>query len=400
MKSSTTTRLAWSVTILSFGMIVADLWLIAIGPSGLPLAHPDKSAAIDYLEPVMFLVVGLIVAWKRPENRVGWLMLAYAGGRALLGFLAAYGEHGVSVDPGSLPGAGVAVWITTWVWMPHLVLLPLILFHFPNGRLPSAGWRWAIWCCAVPGALMIAAGIGWLSVPPRELILAGADGLPGAKWTQVMFTLAFIAAIALSLVSVVSLFVRYRRTHGDERNQLKWVFLAAAVLVVQGIQSELLPWDDVDAVLGSLLFAAVPAAIGVAILKYRLYDIDRIINRTLVYGLLTATLALGYVLIVVTLQRVTDPFTGSNQAAIAASTLLVAALFRPVRDRIQHFIDVNFYRSRYDATKILEGFSAQLRDSVDLEALSGELLTTVGQTVQPAHASLWIRPPSDRLTGS
>jgi hypothetical protein len=397
MTARTTTRLAWSLAIFALVVIAADVWLLVLGPEGLPLADPERGAAVDYLEPLMFLAVGLIIAWKRPSNRVGWLILAYAVGRSVLGFLGAYAERGVVDQPGSLPGAGVAIWIASWAWITHLVLLPVILLHFPTGRLPSRNWRWALWCCALPPALMGLTGIGWLGVAPRTLLNSFNDDLPGAHWTQVLFTIAFVVLLGLALVSVVSLFVRYSRSRGEERQQLKWVLLAAAVLVAEGIWSEVVPgWDDVDAVLGVLLFAAVPAAMGIAILKYRLYDIDRIINRTLVYGLLTATLGLGYVLIVVTLQRLIDPLTQSNQVAIAGSTLLVAALFRPARARIQRFIDRYFYRSRYDATKILERFSAQLRDRVDLEALTGELLATVGQTVQPAHVSLWLRQTDDR----
>lgn len=298
-------------------------------------------------------------------------------------------------DPGALPGAGIAIWIASWLWLTHLSLIPVILLHFPTGRLPSPRWRWALWGCALPPALMVATAIGWFDVPPRILFESLDDEFAGPRWTHATFNVALSLVLAIALVSVVSLFVRYIRSRGEERQQLKWVVFAAALLVGEGILTELLPLrsDRFEAFFGAVLFAAVPASIAVAMLKYRLYDIDRIINRTLVYGLLTATLALGYAIAVVTLQRAVDPLTQSNEIAIAGSTLIVAALFRPARARIQGFIDRYFYRSRYDASKILERFSASLRDKVDLEVLTGELLATVGQTVQPAHVSLWLRQP-------
>src|SRR5918999_1859955 len=154
MTARTTTRLAWSLTGFALVVIAADVWLLVLSPEGLPLADPERGAAVDYLEPLMFLTVGLIIAWKRPSNRVGWLILVYAVGRSVLGFIGAYAERGVVDEPGSLPGAGVAIWIASWAWITHLVLLPVILLHFPTGRLPSSNWRWALWCCALHPALM------------------------------------------------------------------------------------------------------------------------------------------------------------------------------------------------------------------------------------------------------
>jgi hypothetical protein len=394
MTTKAMARLAWSLAVLSLVLIAADVWLLWSGP-GLPFADPDKGAAIDYLEPLMFLAVGVVIAWKRPGNRIGWLVLAYALGRSVIGFLGSYAQRGVVEDPGSLPGAGVAIWIASWLWLTHLSLIPVILLHFPTGRLPSPRWRWALWGCALPPALMVATAIGWFDVPPRILFESLDDEFAGPQWTHATFNVALALVLAIALVSVVSLFVRYIRSRGEERQQLKWVLFAAALLVGEGILTELLLLrsDRFEAFFGALLFAAVPASIAVAMLKYRLYDIDRIINRTLVYSLLTATLALGYAIAVVTLQRAVDPLTQSNEIAIAGSTLIVAALFRPARARIQGFIDRYFYRSRYDASKFLERFSASLRDKVDLEVLTGELLATVGQTVQPAHVSLWLRQP-------
>lgn len=394
MTTKATVRLAWSLAVLSLVLIAADVWMLWSGP-GLPFADPDKGAAIDYLEPLMFLAVGVVIAWKRPGNRIGWLVLAYALGRSIIGFLGSYAQRGVVEDPRSLPGAGVAIWLASWLWLTHLSLVPVILLHFPTGRLPSPRWRWALWGCALPPALMVATAIGWFDVPPRILFESLDAEFAGPQWTHATFNVALSLVLAIALVSVVSLFVRYIRSRGEERQQLKWVVFAAALLVGEGILTELLPLrsDRFEAFFGAVLFAAVPASIAVAMLKYRLYDIDRIINRTLVYGLLTATLAFGYAIAVVTLQGAVDPLTQSNEIAIAGSTLIVAALFRPARARIQGLIDRYFYRSRYDASKILERFSASLRDKVDLEVLTGELLATVGQTVQPAHVSLWLRQP-------
>ncbi|MGH2788257.1 MAG: hypothetical protein ACRDJV_10150 [Actinomycetota bacterium] len=396
MTGRTTARLAWGLAAFALAATSIELWLLFISPEGLPLNHPERSAAIDYLEFFFFVIVGALVAWKRPFNRVGWLMLAYVVLRSVVGITVAYGERGVLIDPGSLPGASAVVWFATWLWSASLVLIPLVLLYFPNGRLPSPRWRWVIWCCVLPVMLFVSAAIGWAGVPAQELLTSFDEGTPGPDWSGALTNGGVAVLLGLGLCSVVSLFIRYRRSSHEERLQLKWVLFAAGLLLADSIWESFLPGPDyLQAAVGALAFAAIPAAIGVAILKYRLYEIDRIINRALVYGLLTATLGIGYLVIVVALQRVLDPFTQANEIAIAGSTLLVAALFQPVRSRIQNFIDRRFYRSRYDATRTLEGFSTRLREGVDLEVLTADLTAVVGRTMGPAHISVWLRGSKD-----
>ena len=345
-----------------------------------------------------FMVVGAVIVAHRPGNALGWIFAAI-GLLSAVGVLAMeYAEYAYLTNPGSLPGAAVAAWFSWW-WLPILGLIfvftPLL---FPTGRLPSPRWR----PVAVVGGLAIAAVTLLGAVRPtlklqnEEVYLPNPVGLAGApdpeNGTLGAVLLGVLAAcMAASVVSVV---LRFRRSEGVERQQLKWFTSAAALmLVVQLATMTVLP----DGVAGDLLFglsiALVPIAAGVAILRYRLYDIDRLINRTLVYGLLTAILGLVYAGAVLVLG---DLFSGIGAEppswVVAGATLAVATLFRPARRRIQTAVDRRFNRRRYHAAKTIEAYSARLRDEVDLDTISTELLAVVDQTMEPTRVSLWLRP--------
>jgi hypothetical protein len=291
--------------------------------------------------------------------------------------------------------AVVGAWVNSWYWLVFLALvfvyLPLL---FPDGRLPSRRW---ISVAVVPGIglvpmVVLGALVDTLRGQDIDYRIdnpIGIEGLAHVEDLPVIWVLGGFFVLG-SLGAVVSLAVRFRRSGGIERQQLKWfLFVAAPVPIAPFL-------DSLSGILGALAFAWVllglPVAIGIAVLKHRLYDIDLVINRTLVYGSLTAMLALLYFGGVAGLQRLLSPLVGEgNGFAIVASTLLIAALFGPLRRRVQGFIDRRFYRKKYDARKTLESFSAKLRGASDLDGLNEELLAVVGETVQPSHASLWLR---------
>jgi hypothetical protein len=277
-----------------------------------------------------------------------------------------------------------------------LIIALFLLLLFPTGRLPSPRWRPVLWG-AVLFCLFFTAVV-WLSPMSADLRLAFVSNPLGLE-LRIMNLLMEVLYFALPLTLVVSgsaVIVRFRRSRGDERQQIKWFAYAVALMV-----SLFLFWFSLaltglvppDALLWTVPLLGLPAGVGVAILRYRLYDVDRIINRTLVYGLLTAVLALVYAGSVVALQRVFAVLTGGDSSlAVVASTLAIAALFNPLRRRVQSFVDRRFYRGKYDAERILADFSATLREGTDLVKLDEDLISTVRETVQPEHASLWLRP--------
>jgi hypothetical protein len=344
-----------------------------------------------------FMVVGAVIVAHRPANPVGWIFSAI-GLLASAGVLALeYAEYAYVTRPGSLPGAALAAWFQWW-WLPVLgLILIFTLLLFPTGRLPSARWR----PVAVAGAVGIVA-VAVLSALQPTLRLQNEpytlpnpvgvhgtpdpeDGLLGAALLTTLLT-----CMAASAASVV---VRFRRSRGVERQQLKWFTFAAAVLVAgQVLTTFVLPDGELSDVLFGLTVAFVPIAAGIAILRHRLYDIDRLINRTLVYALLTGLLGLVYAAGVFAAGRLLDPAGGQSELGVAASTLAVAALFQPARRHIQAVVDRRFNRRRYDAARTVAAFSARLRDQVDLDTLAAELLAGVDQTVEPTTVSLWLRP--------
>jgi hypothetical protein len=316
--------------------------------------------------------------------------------------VADIGTEIASVRPESLPVPEGLAWLSEWVWIPGLALgaifLPLL---FPDGRPVTRRWRFVVWFAA---AAMVLSLLGEALRPDR---LTGGFANPVGVDAPGLLSAARVAGTVLLLVSVaaalLSLAVRFRRARGVERQQLKWFVYAVAPLA-PAFALLGLDFAGVGTNLGNIgwgaalvtLLVIVPVGTAIAILRYRLYDIDLIIRRTLVYGVLSGLLAGGYFGIVLALQQVFSGFAGGSDLAIAVSTLAVAALFRPVRSRIQALVDRRFYRAKYDAQRTLEAFSARLRDEIDLEALTGELRAVVQETIQPAHVSLWLRTPEAR----
>ena len=350
-----------------------------------------------------FVTVGAVVASRRPDNLVGWLLLAIGFEVVLGAFVAGYAEHALLVRSGSLPGGVAAAWLAEWLLVPVFHLLALLLVLFPDGRLPSRRWRPFVWLVVITALAAVFARAfspgpleGFPSVPNPLGIEALGGLLPVVERTWEVVGLILVVVFATA-----SLFVRMRRASGVERQQVKWLLYAAMLLSFAGLLGliiEPIGTGWVGLVILTLGFLSVPVAIGIAILRYRLYDIDIIINRTLVYATLTVALAAIYFGGIVVSQRLFVLLTDQQSTlAVVASTLLIAALFNPLRRRIQAFMDRRFYRRKYDAAKTLEGFSKKLRDETDLEALNDDLVRVVRETMQPAHVSVWLRPePSSK----
>jgi hypothetical protein len=299
--------------------------------------------------------------------------------------------------PSTLPGGETLAWISSWVWVLHVGLFVFLALLFPDGRPPSSRWRPLVWAS---GVVVVA---GTVSVALWPETARGFDLLNHPLGTEVatdVINPVETIVYALGLTAAASLFVRLRGSKGVERQQVKWFTYAVAVLATSAtlayVVSESMGVVWLDRVSSVLVIAGVvglPVAVGIAILRYHLYNIDLIINRTLVYGPLTAVLAGLYFGSIVVLQLLFRALTGEeSQLVVVASTLAIAALFNPLRRRIQDLIDRSFYRRKYDAVKTLEAFSAKLRDETDLDALSDDLVGVVSGTMQPAHVTLWLRP--------
>jgi hypothetical protein len=411
--------LAWSLAGLTGILFAASVTLyVLVRSAQVPSGSSAARTFLDLLVsvPVLaFPVVGALIASRRPRNPIGWICLSDGLLWTLLILLDYNSVYGI-VESGSVPFPAAVAGLSLWLWAPTVGLLVIYLVMlFPDGRLPSERWR--------PLALLSGAVIALLSVaeglaPGLIADLGGVRnpfGLEGQPWLANAANATLMAFLACILAAVLSLILRYRRSRGEVRQQIKWIAFAASVVgvgFVGAMVSALIAFVIAPQAWGGagtppfwfeLLFSAVllsfggvPTAVGFAMLRYRLYDLDVLVNRTLVYGSLTAVLAALYLGGVAAAQVLFRTFTGQgSQLAVVASTLAIAALFNPLRRRVQALIDRLFYRKKYDAAKTLEAFSARLREETDLESLGGRLVAVVRETVQPEHASLWLRDPRE-----
>jgi hypothetical protein len=394
------------------GWLPWGLWTLAMVLLGLSVALMLRNRPVShegFLQAFLvpgFATVGAVVAARR-HNTIGWLFLGVALVAAMGAFSAEYAVRTVVAAPGSLPAGSIAAWATTWVFILNFPAVALLLLLFPDGRLLSPGWRpvaWGVW-------LSFGGWVLWLMVRPQPIDVVGQEvanpfaihalggtGIAG----QALAALNVLVVVVVLLSSALAPFWRWRRAGAIERQQLRWLALVAVGIVVAGLLAAgLLTGPPVAAVVMTLVLlvlvtAGIPGAVGIAILRYRLYDIDRLISRTLTYGLLTAILGLGYAGLVLGLGQA---FGGVGRQppgwAVAGATLAVAALFQPARRRIQAVVDKRFNRRRYDAAATIAAFSGRLREQLDLDTLTAELITVVEQTMEPTTVSLWLRPPAE-----
>ena len=346
-----------------------------------------------------FSTVGALVASRRPENSIGWLFL-WGALVWILGELALeYAVYVLITEPNTFPAGKWAAWFGAWArGVGWFIIVMFLLLLFPNGRLPSPRWRPVLW--GVLGYVAFFTFAIWLSPESFDMRLADYETNPLGLESESMVPLLDIAYLTFPLLIVTSaaaVIVRFLRSRGSERQQLKWFAYAVALMVVAFVvwfAFAVLGFASGSALMFTVPLIGLPVATGVAILKYRLYDIDLVINRTLVYGTLTAALALVYVGMVVSLQALFRTLAGGeSQLAVVVSTLAMAALFNPLRRRIQHFIDRSFYRKKYDAARTLTAFGFRLRDETELEVLAEDLVGVVRETMLPSHVSLWLREP-------
>jgi hypothetical protein len=364
---------------ISLGVAVPDSW----GFRGFPAIFA-----------VTFTWVGAALVWRRPKNAIGWLLLSVGAVAATQVLLAEYAIFGIIGRPSPITGAVFAGWVVSWVWVIEVTLVAVfLLLLFPDGHFLSPRWRGVAWLgggSAAIAAFGLAFNAGPLNNAPyaqNPYPLFGDADLSVFFWAMAGLGLAGIGA-------ATSLFVRYRRSRGTERQQLKWLAVEAIVIsiaVIVGTFEQNHKWASLFLISA---IALAPVMIGIAVLRYRLYDIDVLINRAIVYGATTAGIGAAFFAGIIVLQAALRPVTGGSEVAVAASTLLCFALFQPVRRRVQSAVDQRFYRSRYDATRTLDLFTSRLAGEVDLDAVGAELARAVATTMRPVHVSLWLRKPA------
>jgi hypothetical protein len=411
--------LAWSVWTLCVVLAAIAVLLALLTPPG-PAKSNSNWGVFVSASLLVYPTVGAFLASRRPENLIGWLLCAIGLLFVTEGFALVYAGYALSVEPDSLSGKQIGLWVSGWFYYPMVFVgAALLILLFPDGHLPDRSWRVVPWLAAGGGLLWtlflattrpVRPGFYLLTFYPHFRRPFAVRGVMG-DFIDMLGRLGEATLLVMCVASVIGVFVRLGSARGDERQQIKWFAYAAVLLlgapfvaalpVSRVLEAMGLPWAVGFAIPIWAGILGIPVAIGIAILKYRLYDIDHIINRTLVYAALTALLAAGYIATIMALQGISSlvfqapfrAFLGQESAlATVAATLAMAALFNPLRRRLQSFIDRRFYRSKYDARKTLEAFSAQLRNETDLEALSDDLVGVVRETMQPAHVSLWLSP--------
>jgi hypothetical protein len=392
--------LAWGLWGLAVLGLASVPWFDRLTrQAGRPELTQVNASTIPYLLAIVVAAtVGAVLASRLPRHPVGWLLLGVGLSVAGSGVADGYARYGLVARPGVLPAAR---WIAIYSPATNIIGLALVgyvLLLTPTGSLPSPRWRW--WgrlAAAGPVAFVAALTVGpGLVIPPYDTVIdpVAIPALAGA--VLVAIVAGFFLTVAGLVVGAGSLLARFRRARGVERQQLRWLALAAALTgagaAVVGVGMAM-GATAVPLFAAGVCLALLPLATGAAILRYRLYDLDRIVSRTVAYGLLTVLLGLGYAVVVLGLGRLLPE---GSSLVVAAATLAGAAVFQPLRRRIQQAVDRRFNRRRHDAGRIIEAFGARLRDQVDLDTLTAEVLAVVDQTMAPARMSLWLRPPTAR----
>jgi N-terminal 7TM region of histidine kinase len=391
---------AWTLWVLAIlGLAAGSLLEVLLRRAG--RGDPLDTAVGPMVAVVSAATVGAVLAGRRPRHPVGWLLLAFALSASAAGMAGGYAPYGLQVRPGVLPAAAwVAMYYPATALTP-LALLSLVLLLTPTGSLPSPRWRWWAWLTVgAPAVLLLVMPLAPRPPDSRYQAVDNPLDLRPFDGPLLLANRALLAVTALGiLVSAASLVVRFRRARGVERQQLRWLVLAAALTGVGMLASVILVVAGNQVLVGwvtGVCVALLPLAIGAAVLRYRLFDLDRIISRTLAYGLLTLLLGGGYAMVVLGLGQLLGR---DSPLVVAAATLAVAAVFQPARRRVQQVVDRRFNRRRHDAARIIEGFNDQLRQQVDLDTLTTDLLGVVDQIMQPTQAWLWLRQGPSTAAG-
>jgi hypothetical protein len=388
----------WGVSLTLSGLGVLFLVLSASTPIPPQFGFRGEDAILA----VVLSTVGALVAVRRPHNPVGWLFATTGLVFSVTAFTNEYKVYAVITQSGAVPLGPEAAWISNWSWPIYLGVAAWLLLLFPEGKLPSVRWRPLLWIAGI-STVIVVVGLALEPGPLDEFaVVDNPYGVEAGPVVGLLGSMAVVGLVLCLLAAGLSLVLRLRRSRGVQHQQLKWVAYAAALAAtVQAISVTHFLMSGTSPKLLDILviaaLAAIPVAAGIAILKYRLYEIDRLINRTVVYGLLTALLGTVYAGAVLLLGQVFGGAAGHTPNwAVAGATLAVAALFQPARRRIQHAVDRRFNRRKYNAARTIEAFSTRLRHQVDLDTLAAELLAAVDQTMQPTAASLWLRPSIQR----
>ena len=387
---SAVTRLAWGLCVLSVVLAAASVALAGFNGENL-VELVANHHAIGILDALVLAPIGALIVVGDRRHLLAWLLLADGLLLAVYNFTQQYAPAALGLTPRrlSLPGGVLASWLTSWTNVPGIVIgVVFLVLLFPDGRVPSRRWWPVAWAGVVAVVVpTVVLAVGYWPLRGPGLLTEGTEepDLVGA-----MFWLAFQAALVLGAISVVALVLRFRRAPAVQRQQIKWFAYGAALSIPLSLFPEARPYGPYLEFLGTVLLLA---GLGIGILRFRLWDIDRLVNRTLVYGLLTVLLGAVYAGLVLALGQLSGGIGGGTPSwVVAGATLAVAALFQPGRRRIQQLVDLRFNRRKYDAVRTIELFSARLRDHVDLDTLSAELLAAVDQTMRPTAASLWLRP--------
>jgi len=384
-------KLAWAVWATTMALVPVQVTLLIVGRDTKAIGgfgFPGFTAIL----PTIIGSIGVVIATRQPRNAIGWIFLADGLLFSAQGTGYAYAKYGLLGPHAPLPAAAYGAWMNAWFWIPAVVTLAtIVLFVFPNGALPSARWRWTIWWTAI--AVPIASTFMAFAPGPLDNFPLAKNPLPVHNKTfSEVGSAAFLSLNLMIVVAAASLVVRYRRAGTTEREQIKWLAYAGLIAAV------VLPFGDfygskykpVDVlIILSILF--IPISIGIAVTRYRLYDIDRIISRTVAYAVVSAILACVFILIVLAPTALIGSRSEAPSWLIATATLIVAMLFQRVRRRIQNGVDHRFNRARYDAARTIESFTARLRDEIDLDALQVEIGAVVRRTMQPSAVGVWLR---------
>jgi hypothetical protein len=400
MSANATRQLAAVMAVTSLAMLVSSIVFLIPNAAGRPLTDLGPNGVGGMVLSVTYPIVGWLIVSRRPGNRIGWIILIVGLSQSLEGISEQYAVYALVTNPGSLPYADIASWVGVWAWVPGYMMLVILVLLFPDGELVSPRWRPLLWAAGLAFLLILVprAGVGWSYRGPQLLPDEWGDPADGAAAiASLSFEIGIVLSLLVALAVVASVVVRFRRSTGIERQQLKWVGAAglAEIAMLWVTTGHLVP-SPYDMFIAAVIAPLVPVAIGISILRYRLYEIDRIVSRTIAYAVVTGLLAAAFAAIVLVLQAALASFTQGETVAVAASTLAVFALFQPLLRGVRQTVDRRFNRAHYDAQRTIDTFSARLRDEVDLLTLREALVTTATGAVDPLGAGVWLRPQPER----